>query len=45
LGLDSTSRMNTPGTIGGNWEWRMNPGLLTREIKQRVFNLTKNSKR
>lgn len=22
LMLDSSSRMNTPGTVGGNWEWR-----------------------
>ena len=22
LGLDSSSRMNAPGTIEGNWEWR-----------------------
>lgn len=34
LGLDSTHRMNTPGTIQGNWSWRFNwsqvwPGLAT----------------
>ena len=23
LGLDSRARMNTPGTLGGNWQWRM----------------------
>jgi 4-alpha-glucanotransferase len=23
LGLDNDSRMNTPGTLGGNWDWRM----------------------
>jgi 4-alpha-glucanotransferase len=23
LGLDRRSRMNTPGTVGGNWEWRL----------------------
>jgi 4-alpha-glucanotransferase len=22
LGLDGTARMNRPGTVGGNWEWR-----------------------
>lgn len=25
LGLDSSSRMNTPGTIRGNWQWRLSP--------------------
>ncbi len=45
LGLDSTSRMNIPGTVGDNWEWRMAPGLLTNKIKQKLFKLTKNSKR
>ncbi len=25
LGLDGSARMNTPGTVGGNWEWRCPP--------------------
>jgi len=25
LGLDSEARMNTPGTVGDNWRWRMHP--------------------
>jgi 4-alpha-glucanotransferase len=29
LGLGSEARMNTPGTVGGNWEWRCEPGALT----------------
>ena len=29
LGLGSEARMNTPGTIVGNWEWRLAPGLPT----------------
>ena len=28
LGLGSEARMNTPGTIGGNWSWRMDPSVL-----------------
>jgi len=24
--LDSRSRMNTPGTVGLNWRWRLKPG-------------------
>jgi 4-alpha-glucanotransferase len=23
LGLGSEARMNTPGTLGGNWTWRL----------------------
>ena len=25
LGLGSAARMNTPGTVGDNWQWRMGP--------------------
>jgi 4-alpha-glucanotransferase len=28
LGLGSEARMNTPGTLGGNWRWRLSPGSL-----------------
>ena len=45
LGLDSSARMNTPGTVGGNWEWRMASGMLTQEIKQQLRQLTDNSNR
>ena len=26
LGLGGESRMNTPGSLGGNWQWRLLPG-------------------
>src|SRR5690606_29325827 len=29
LGLGGTARINTPGTIVGNWTWRLLPGKLT----------------
>ena len=29
LELGGEARMNTPGTVGGNWEWRCEPGVLT----------------
>lgn len=29
LGLDGGTRMNRPGTIGGNWLWRMKPGAAS----------------
>lgn len=28
LELGSEARMNTPGTVGGNWQWRVLPGQL-----------------
>jgi 4-alpha-glucanotransferase len=28
LGLDGAARMNTPGTIEGNWRWRLMPARL-----------------
>ena len=35
LALDSTNRMNTPGTLGGNWLWRFDWSELTSERQQR----------
>jgi 4-alpha-glucanotransferase len=36
LGLGSEARMNQPGTIGGNWRWRMLPGQLSDDIAGRL---------
>ncbi|OPX83784.1 MAG: 4-alpha-glucanotransferase [Pelotomaculum sp. PtaB.Bin104] len=33
LGLGSEARINTPGTSGGNWQWMMPPGCLSRELQ------------
>ena len=32
LGLGREARLNTPGTIEGNWQWRLRPGELTPEL-------------
>jgi 4-alpha-glucanotransferase len=40
LGLGSDSRMNRPGTLGGNWRWRLRPGQLTPEIAHRLGGLS-----
>jgi 4-alpha-glucanotransferase len=37
LELGSDARMNTPSTIGGNWEWRLEPGQLTDEHAERLL--------
>lgn len=31
IGLGPEGRMNTPGTVGGNWSWRLRQGELTRD--------------
>ena len=40
LGLGSEARMNLPGTISGNWKWRYKAGALTKEIIERLRELT-----
>ena len=41
LGLAATARMNIPGTIKGNWLWRMNPALLDKIHGSKLLELTK----
>ena len=41
LCLDSSARMNTPGTANGNWQWRLLPGELTSELAERIAALTR----
>ena len=36
LGLGNEARMNLPATIGRNWQWRLEPGQLTREHARRM---------
>ena len=45
LGLDSSSRMNRPGTTTGNWRWRLEPGQLTDELAGRLRAATSASMR
>jgi len=39
LGYGEEYRMNTPGTIQGNWRWKLAPGKLTSDIMQRLRKL------
>ncbi|MDD2401050.1 MAG: 4-alpha-glucanotransferase [Clostridia bacterium] len=41
LCLNSQARMNTPSTVGGNWEWRYKKEDLTKGIEERLLNLVK----
>ena len=36
LGLGSEARMNRPGSVEGNWHWRLLPGQLTSDVAQRL---------
>lgn len=39
LGLGSDQRMNRPGTVGGNWLWRLSPGQLGPLLAKRLKGL------
>lgn len=41
LGLDSSARMNTPSTLGNNWQWRMQAGAASDALAKKIFHLTK----
>lgn len=37
IGLGSESRMNTPSTLGGNWEWRATSEQITNALAKRLY--------
>jgi 4-alpha-glucanotransferase len=39
LGLGSQARMNLPGTLAGNWRWRLRPGQFDAEHERRLREL------
>jgi 4-alpha-glucanotransferase len=39
LGLSSEARLNTPGTVSGNWIWRLPPGALDPALARRCAQL------
>lgn len=41
LGLGSEARINTPSTLGGNWHWRLLPGMLTPELSAEMARMAK----
>jgi 4-alpha-glucanotransferase len=45
LGLGNEARMNQPGTLGGNWRWRLGRNQLTPEIGRRLAVLTETYER
>lgn len=45
LGLGAEGRINTPSTLGNNWQWRMTAGALTAELAGQIKRMTKLYKR
>ena len=41
LGLGKYTRMNTPSTSSGNWQWRLKKGEATEELAERMHELIK----
>ena len=41
LGLGAEGRMNTPGTLGGNWEWRLLPSEANPALAKKLFEYAK----
>ncbi|GAB6100732.1 4-alpha-glucanotransferase [Halanaerocella petrolearia] len=40
LSLGSQARMNNPGQVDGNWQWRYQKGILTTDLADRLKSLT-----
>ena len=40
LELGAEGRMNTPGTLEGNWQWRLVPGQLTASLAEEIAGIT-----
>ena len=45
LGLGAEGRINRPGTVGGNWEWRMTEEQLKAAPVKRIKEITKRYRR
>ncbi|HEX3076900.1 MAG TPA: 4-alpha-glucanotransferase [Lachnospiraceae bacterium] len=41
LGLDSSARINTPSTLGGNWTWRMCKEDMSEELADKIYRVTR----
>ena len=41
LGLGAEGRMNTPGTVGDNWKWRLEEGRLTDKLAKEMAGVSR----
>ncbi len=40
LGLGAEGRINKPGTLSGNWQWRLLPGQASPELAKKIYSYT-----
>ncbi|HLR91595.1 MAG TPA: 4-alpha-glucanotransferase [Atopostipes sp.] len=40
LQMDNSGRMNLPGTVGDNWDWRIHPKDISEDLKIKLLGLT-----
>ena len=45
LGLGTEARMNYPGTTSGNWQWRLQEGMLSAELQEWLSDVNLKSER
>ena len=41
LGLGAGARMNVPGILGGNWQWRMKKGQIDEALSVKLANMAR----
>ena len=41
LGLGAGARMNVPGILGGNWQWRMKKGQIDEALAEKLANMAR----
>ena len=41
LGYDNRARINTPSTLGSNWQWRLKEGEITPELLAEIKEYTR----
>ncbi len=41
LCLPASARINTPSTLGDNWQWRLRPGEFTDSLCDKIYKMTK----
>ena len=41
LNTGAESRINTPGKLGGNWQWRLRDGDLPADLAEKIARMTR----
>ena len=41
LGLGAEARVNTPSTLGNNWQWRLLEGEIKGNLTEKIWKMTK----